>query len=103
MTSPEVESYEGTAIFLAHMAAIAEAMHTVRTSNRSDSRVLRDAVRVSAAHAREHGCPPEKLVRALKSVVREVALHDSSDAYRVLFTDRIIAWAIESYYELAER
>lgn len=54
-------------------------------------------------HAREHRLPPERLVRALKALVREVALDDASDAYRLVHSDRIIAWAIESYYELAER
>ena len=42
-------------------------------------------------------------MRALKALVREVAIEDDSDAYRVVYTDRVIAWAIESYYELSDR
>jgi hypothetical protein len=42
-------------------------------------------------------------VRALKTLVREISMDDPTEAYRVIYTDRIIAWAIESYYELAER
>jgi hypothetical protein len=103
VTSPETEPYELTATFQGDMAAIADTMRAGRKSARIESRVLREAVRLGAVHARVHHCPPERLVRALKSLVREISLEDETEAYRVVYTDRIIAWAIESYYELSER
>ena len=103
MTSPGIESYEQSAAFQADRSAIAESMQTLRKAPRGDPRGLHDHVRSCAVHAREHGMAAEALVRALKALVREVALDDASDGYRVLYTDRIIAWAIESYYELAPR
>jgi hypothetical protein len=103
MTLPQAEPYESTAAFRSDLAAVGEAMRAGRKSSRTDPRVLHEAVRVCAIHARTNRCPPEKLVRALKELVREVTMNDSTEAYRVLYTDRIIAWAIESYYELAER
>jgi hypothetical protein len=103
MTAPGAEPYERTAGFQAELAAVSEAMREGRRTSRFDPRVLREAVRVCAVHARTHRSPPEQLVRALKELVREVALNDSTEAYRVLYTDRIIAWAIESYYEMSER
>ena len=102
MTLPEA-GQDASAILRAELAAIAEALQSGRRSPRSDSRALHDLVRVCALHAREQRLPPEKVVRALKALVREVALDDASDSYRVIYTDRIIAWAIEAYYELAER
>lgn len=103
MTSQEAESYEGSAAFRAALAAIADAMQAGRKAPRADSRAIHDLVRACAMRARENRMPPERLVRALKALVREVALDDASDAYRVVYTDRIVAWAIEAYYELADR
>lgn len=103
MTLPEAEPHERSAAFQADLAAVAEAMREARKTSRYDPRVLREAVRVCAVRARTHRSPPERLVRALKELVREVTLNDSTEAYRVLYTDRVIAWAIESYYELSER
>jgi hypothetical protein len=103
MTQPEAQPYESTAAFQQDLAAIADAMRAARKSNRYDPRILHESVRVCAVRARINRCPPERLVRMLKGVVREIALDDSTDAYRVLFTDRVIAWAIESYYELDDR
>lgn len=103
MMAGESESYESSAVFQADVAAIREAIRAERDSGRYDPRVLHEAVRVTAAHARQHQCPPERLVRALKAVVRELSMNDSTEAHRLIYTDRIIAWAIESYYELADR
>ncbi|MDQ2766243.1 MAG: hypothetical protein M3Y30_03715 [Gemmatimonadota bacterium] len=103
MTQQGNEPYENSAAFRADLAAVADAMREVRKTSRYDPRVLHEAVHVCALNARTHRCPPERLVRALKELVREVALNDNTEAYRVLYTDRIIAWAIESYYELTER
>lgn len=103
MTSPEAGQYEGSSAFKAELAAIADALQAGRQTPRADSRAMHELVRASAAHAREHRMPPERLVRAFKALVREVALDDASDAYRVVYTDRIIAWAIEAYYELTGR
>jgi hypothetical protein len=103
MTGSTAEQYEESAAFHADLAVISRALESGRKSNRYDPRIVREAVRVCAVHARLNRCPPEKLVRALKAVVREVALEDGSDAYRVLYTDRVIGWAIESFYELTDR
>ncbi|MEP7065489.1 MAG: hypothetical protein ABI889_05615 [Gemmatimonadota bacterium] len=103
MMEGEPEAYEGTAVFQADAAAITEAMRAERTSSRYDPRVLHETVRMAALHARLHQCPPERLVRALKALVREISMDDNTEAHRLIYTDRIIAWAIESYYELAER
>lgn len=103
MTQPGGQPYESTAVFQQDLATIADAMRVGRKSNRYDPRVLHEAVRVFAVRARVNRCPPEMVVRVLKEQVREVALEDSTDAYRVLYTDRVIAWAIESYYELDDR
>jgi hypothetical protein len=103
MTLPEGEPYESSAAFQTYLAAVAEAMRDGRKTSRHDPRVLHEAVRACAVHARTNRRPPERLVRALKELVREVTMNDSTEAYRLLYTDRIIAWAIESYYELSER
>jgi hypothetical protein len=103
MMAGEAEAYESTAVFQADIGAITDAMRAERKSSRYDPRVLHETVRVTAVHARAHQCPPERLVRALKTLVREISMDDPTEAYRLIYTDRIIAWAIESYYELAER
>jgi phage-related protein len=103
MSKPANEPYEDSAAFRAEVTAVADALRDGRGSTRFDPRAIREAVRKCAVHARLSKCPPEKLVRALKALVREIALEDDTDAYRVLYTDRVIAWAIESYYELSDR
>jgi len=103
MTHSAAEPYESSAGFRADLVAIAVALRAGRKSTRYDPRILREAVRTAAVHARLNRSPPEKLVRALKNLVRDIALEDDTDAYRLLYTDRVIAWAIESYYELSER
>jgi hypothetical protein len=103
MMAGEAESYESGPVFRTDVAAISDAIREERKSSRYDPRVLHEAVRVTAMHARQHGLPPERLVRALKALVRELSIHDSTEAHQLIYTDRIIAWAIESYYELAER
>jgi hypothetical protein len=103
MMAGEAESYESSPVFRTDIAAIGAAIHEERKSTRYDPRVLHEAVRVAAMHARQHQCPPERLVRALKAVVREVSMEDSTESRQLIYTDRVIAWAIEGYYELAER
>jgi hypothetical protein len=101
MTQPEMEQYESSAAFRAELSTLGGALQAMRRESRPDPRAMHELVRTCAIRARAHAMPAERLVRALKALVREVALDDASDAYRVLYTDRIIAWAIESYYELA--
>jgi hypothetical protein len=103
MMAGQAESYESSAVFQSDIAAIGDAMRAERRSARYDPRVLHETVRATARHARQHECPPERLVRALKALVRELSMEDDTEAHRLIYTDRIIAWAIESYYELAER
>jgi hypothetical protein len=99
----QAESYESSPVFQMDIAAIGAAIHEERKSSRYDPRVLHEAVRVAARHARQHECPPERLVRALKALVREVSMEDSTESRQLIYIDRVIAWAIEGYYELAER
>jgi hypothetical protein len=103
MMEGEAEAYESTTVFRGDVAAITDAMRAERKSSRYDPRVLHEAVRMTAVHARVSRCPPERLVRALKTLVREISMDDPTEAYRLIYTDRIVAWAIESYYELAAR
>jgi hypothetical protein len=103
MMAGEAEAYESTAVFQGDVVAITDAMRAERKSSRYDPRVLHEAVRMTALHARVNQFPPERLVRALKTLVREISMDDPTESYRLIYTDRIIAWAIESYYELAER
>ncbi len=103
MTDAAPAHYELSAAFREDLAAVADALHAGRASTRFDPRILHTAVHLCAVHARLNRSPPEKLVRALKELVREIALEDATEAFRVLYTDRVIAWAIESYYELIER
>lgn len=103
MTDAVPERYEHSAAFRGDLAAVGDALRAGRASTRFDPRVMREAVHLCAVNARLNRTPPEKLVRALKELVREIALEDATEAFRVLYTDRVIAWAIESYYELIER
>jgi hypothetical protein len=103
MMQGESGAFESTETYQADVAAIAEAMRAERKSSRYDPRVLHEAVRMVAVHARQAEYPPERLVRALKALVRELSMDDNTEAHQLIYTDRIIAWAIESYYEFAER
>ena len=103
MMSGEAEPYESSAVFQSDIAAISAAIQEERKSSRYDPRVLHEAVRVTAVHARQHQCPPERLLRALKAPTRDLTLQIGSESHNLIYTDRVIAWAIEGYYELAER
>ena len=58
----EVE-YEKSALFAIDISVIADAVRAERKSSRHDRRVLHEAVRMTAIHARVHHLPPERLVR----------------------------------------
>jgi hypothetical protein len=103
MMLPDTGPHERPDALRSDLTVVAEAMREGRKTSRVDSRVLHDAVRTCAVNARIRRVLPEHLVRSLKDVVREVTLNDDTEAFRVIYTDRIIAWAIESYYELADR
>ena len=103
MMAGEAEPYESSPVFQADIAGISAAIQEERKSSRYDPRVLHEAVRVTAMHARQHQCPPERLLRALKALMRELSMQNGSESHRLIYTDRVVAWAIEGYYELAER
>ena len=63
-----------------------------------DSAEARGAVEGCARRARDAGVLPEKLIIALKALMREVALPEMRAWYRGVLTDRVIVWAIEAYY-----
>lgn len=103
MMAGEADPYESSPVFQTDMAAISAAIYEERQSSRYDPRVLHEAVRVTAVHARQHQCPPERLLRALKALMRELSMQNGSESHQLIYTDRVVAWAIEGYYELAER
>jgi hypothetical protein len=84
--------------FASDCAEVVSALDRARTAHNYENSEIRDAVVRCAANARNGSCPPEKLIVALKTLVRDVALPDVRDWYQSVLTDRIIVWAIEAYY-----
>ena len=78
MMAGEAEPYESSPVFQADIAGISAAIQEERKSSRYDPRVLHEAVRVTAMHARQHQCPPERLLRALKALMRELSMQNGS-------------------------
>jgi hypothetical protein len=59
---------------------------------------LHDSVVEYARNARAAGVLPERLLVRVKSLVHEHAGDELSDWWRSVLTDRLVRWAIESYY-----
>jgi hypothetical protein len=98
---PGNPDYTSDAAFRADAALILEALHSAHTTRRFDDPQVSEAVAHCARRARSAGCPPERLIVALKALVREVALPDMGDWYRAVITDRVVVWAVEAFYEIA--
>lgn len=84
--------------FRAHCAEIVRALDAAQAQRNFDGSDARTAVATCARAARAAGVPPEKLIIALKRLMREVALPEMRAWYRSVLTDRVIVWAIEAFY-----
>jgi hypothetical protein len=89
--------------FASDCAQVVSALDRARAARNFEDSRIREAVARCAANARNGSCPPEKLIVALKTLVRDVALPNVRDWYQTVLTDRIIVWAIEAYYGIEPR
>jgi hypothetical protein len=83
----------------AEIVRLLDAAQASRQFELSDARV---AVEQCARRARTAGVLPEKLIIALKTLMREIALPEMRVWYRSVLTDRVIVWAIEAYYDITD-
>jgi hypothetical protein len=87
----------GTA-FRAHCMEIVRLLDAAQTGRGFDTTDAQAAVEQCARDARAAGVLPEKLIVALKRLMRDVALPEMRAWYRSVLTDRVIVWAIEAFY-----
>ena len=83
----------------AEIVRLLDAAQANRHFELSDARV---AVEQCAQRARSADVLPEKLIIALKTLMREVALPEMRVWFRSVLTDRVIVWAIEAYYGITD-
>ena len=86
-----------------HAAAVVRAIEEAQRTRTFASAELRDAIGRYARSARDAGVPPERLIVAVKMLVRDVALAEMREWFRGVLTDRAVAWAIEAYYDIDDR
>jgi hypothetical protein len=86
------------ATFRAHCAEIVRTLDAAQAQRNFDTGEARTAVATCARAARAAGVLPEKLIIALKQLMRDVALPEMRAWYRSVLTDRVIVWAIEAFY-----
>ena len=96
--SKTAEGHLASAAFRAHCAEIVRVFDAAQALRTFESADARGAVEQCARGARDAGVLPEKLIVALKSLMRDVALPEMRAWYRGVLTDRVIVWAIEAYY-----
>ena len=94
--------YLASSAFRADCAEIVRTIDAAQARRTFETREARAAVEHCARAAREAGVLPEKLIIALKTLMREVALPEVRSWYRSVLTDRVIVWAIEAYYGIDE-
>ena len=94
--------YLAGAEFRADCVEIVRALDAAQATRSFEGGAARDAVTRCATSARAAGVMPEKLIIALKTLMREVALPEMRSWYRGVLTDRVIVWAIEAFYGIAE-
>jgi hypothetical protein len=92
------EGHLASPAFRADCAEIVRAFDAAQALRTFDSAEARGAVERCARGARDAGVLPEKLIIALKALMRDVALPEMRAWYRGVLTDRVIVWAIEAYY-----
>jgi hypothetical protein len=81
---------------------IVRTLDAAQASRTFDTGEPREAVERCARDARLAGVLPEKLIIALKGLMRDVALPEMRTWYRSVLTDRVIVWAIEAYFGITE-
>ena len=91
------QGHLASAAFSADCAEIVRAFDAAQALRTFDSAEARGAVERCARGARHAGVLPEKLIIALKALMRDVALPEMRAWYRGVLTDRVIVWAIEAY------
>jgi hypothetical protein len=92
------DTYLQSAAFRADCTAIVRALDAARAQRTFEAAAARTAVEQCARAARLAGVLPEKLIIALKLLMRDVALPEMRVWYRSVLTDRVIVWAIEAFY-----
>jgi hypothetical protein len=94
--------YLSGAVFREHCDEIVRALDAAQASRNFDGGEAKAAVARAARSARAAGVQPEKLIIELKTLMREVALPEMRAWYRSVLTDRVIVWAIEAFYGIAD-
>jgi hypothetical protein len=94
--------YLASAAFRADCAEIVRALDTAQARRALEQGEARVAVERCARGARAAGVLPEKLIIELKALMRDVALPEMRTWYRSVLTDRVIVWAIEAFYGIAD-
>ena len=89
-------------VFRAKCGEIVRALDAAQARRNFDANEARSAVEDCARAARAADVPPEKLIIALKKLMREVALPEMRVWYRSVLTDRVIVWAIEAFYNIRD-
>ncbi|HEU4640872.1 MAG TPA: hypothetical protein VFS44_00365 [Gemmatimonadaceae bacterium] len=84
-------------------AEIVRAIDAAQRTRNFASTHLRAVVAAYARNARAAGVPPERLLVAVKTLVRDVALAEMNDWFRGVLTDRAVAWTIEAYFDIDDR
>lgn len=87
--------------FRADCNEIVRALDIAQTTRSFEANEARESVERCARAARAAGVLPEKLIIELKALMRDVALPEVRAWYRAVLTDRVIVWAIEAYYDIA--
>jgi hypothetical protein len=64
-----------------------------------ESPELTDAATRAARAARRAGVPPQRMIAYLRSRTREAPLAEIGDWYRGVLADRLVACAIEAYFD----
>lgn len=101
MSLTEREYLDGAA-FRADCADIVRVLDAAQATRTFESGDARASVEKCARAARMAGVLPEKLIVALKALMRDVALPEMRTWYRSVLTDRVIVWAIEAYYGIED-
>jgi len=98
-----VESWPATSCPVAAVVTAKRAkLDAAQASRNFDGGEAKAAVARAARAARAAGVQPEKLIIELKTLMREVALPAMRAWYRSVLTDRVIVWAIEAFYGIAD-
>jgi hypothetical protein len=94
--------YLSSGAFRAQCAEIVRVLDEAQARRNFETGDARAVVEQCAREARAAGVLPEKLIVELKKLMREVALPEMRTWYRSVLTDRVIVWAIEAYFGIAD-